>query len=172
MIEIDKELKKEKEKNEELTNFINNLEKNYLSKFMEQKILLKEKEKQIRKLENQLYLQSYLNSNNLNVNELIKKLELKDNDSKDLKSILPLNNFKEEKFMTIIFTSDDENILHSYAWKNNDKFSRLENLLKDEYQDYMDENNYYFTCKGNKIKIEGTIEENNITNNDIIIIHK
>ena len=74
--------------------------------------------------------------------------------------------------MIIIFASVDEIILHPYVCINTDKITRFENLLKEEYPEYMEDNNYYYICKGNNIKIDGTIEENNIKNNDLIIINK
>lgn len=172
VIEIDNDLKFEKEKNKKLEEEINILKKDIKKKIEEREILLNKKEKQIKILENQLYLQTYLKSNNLNANELIHKLEIKENESKDLKSVIPSNNSKEDKLMIIIFASVDETILHPYVCKNTDKFTRFENLLKEEYPEYMEDNNYYFICKGNNIKIDGTIEENNIKNNDLIIINK
>ena len=171
---IDYELNLEKIKNIKLIEEINNLKK----KIEEQEILLDNKEKKIKelnkkikKMENQACLPTYLNSNNLNIIELMKKLELKENELKELKSLLPFDISKEDKLMTIIFTSIDENILCSCICKNTDKFKRLENLIIEQYPEYMKVHEYYFIFK-KKIEKDRTLEENLIRNNDIIIIDK
>ena len=99
------------------------------------------------------------------------KLELKENELKEFKSILPFDISKEDKLMTFIFSSIDENILYSYLCKNTDKFIRLENLLIEKIPEYMKNHDYYFIFK-EKIEKDRTLEENLITNKYIIIIDK
>ena len=62
-----------------------------------------------------------------------------------VKFILQINCYKEEQFVDI------------------------EKRLYEEHQDFKDTENYFY-CKGNKIKRFRTIEENNISKNDVILL--
>jgi hypothetical protein len=53
--------------------------------------------------------------------------------------------------------------------KNNDKFSKIEDILYEKYPNYKESDNY-FIFKGNKVKRNKTLEENNIKDNDIIML--
>ena len=75
----------------------------------------------------------------------------------------------EEKYMTIIFVSNDQNIYYSIQCKKKDKFNEIEGLLYYRYPDYRRSNNY-FSCKGKYIFRNKTLEQNGINNNDIIIL--
>ena len=78
---------------------------------------------------------------------------------------------KNEKLMTIIFISFEEDIHYSLICKNTDKFNKIENLLYEKYPEYEESENY-FTVNGNKIIKSKTIEQNKINNSDIIILNK
>jgi len=140
--------------------------KNLELKISQNEKLLNDKENEINKLNEKIKELSNLNIENK------KKLKLKEKELKDLKSLIPFEIFQGEKLMTIIFTSFDENIHCSFICKNTDKFNKLENLLRDQYPEYLKEDDYYFISNNNKIMRNITLEENHIKNNDIIILYK
>lgn len=164
--EIDYELNCEKAKNLKLTEEINILK----SKIKEQEILLNNKKINITEDKQNLLLDS--NKNNLNPNDLFHQLQLKENELIELKSLLPFPIYRGEKLMTIIFKSSDQTIQYSCICKNTDLFNRLENELKNEYPEYMKDNNYYFLCNGAMVERDKTLEENHIKTNNIILINK
>ena len=55
--------------------------------------------------------------------------------------------------------------------KNNDKFSKLEDILYDKYPAYKDSENY-FLFNGKRINKHRTLEENKIKNNDVLTLNK
>ena len=100
----------------------------------------------------------------------MKKLEIKNNEIKELKSRIGFDLKEGEKLMPIIFISADQQIHYALICKNKDKFSRIEELLYEKYPEYKERENY-FLHNGNKIKRFGTLKENGIFNNSIIIIN-
>ena len=110
------------------------------------------------------------NKNNQNeIISLMKKLEIKEDEIKKLKSIIP-NDLKEgEKLLPLIFVSRDQNIHYSIICKDTDKFNYIENKLYDIYPQYQ-ENENYFTVNGYKINKTKTIQENKIKYSDIIML--
>ena len=81
----------------------------------------------------------------------------------------PVKLSEGEKLMSVIFVSSDQNVHYSVICKNTDKFSKIENMLYDEYPEYIEtENN--FEVNGNKINKYKSLEYNKIKNNDIIVI--
>ena len=152
--------------NEEYKNEISNL-KNYI-KELERK--LKEKENIINeeKIKNEKLIDKIKlfenNSNNSSLNDRILELDSE------------LNKFKSyclspgQKLISVKFISTDQ-IINNYTIiaKNNDKFSKIEDILYEKYPNYKESDNY-FIFKGNKIKRNKTLEENNIKDNDIIIL--
>ena len=76
-----------------------------------------------------------------------------------------------EELISVIFSSPDQKILQSIICKNTENFSRLEEILFEASPDYMD-SNIYFCVKGNEIKRDKTLKENNIHNSDIIMLNK
>ena len=140
--------------------------KNLELKLNQNEKLLNDKENEIKKLNEKIKELSNLNIENE------KKLKLKEKELKEIKSLIPFEISQGEKLMTIIFTSFDENIHCSFICKNTDKYSKLENLLRDQYPEYLKEDDYYFIANKNKIKRNITLEENHIKNNDIIILYK
>ena len=53
-----------------------------------------------------------------------------------------------------------------------EKFGRIEQDLYEEYPEFIEEKNNYFTTNGIKINRNKTLEENNIKNNDVILLAK
>jgi len=102
--------------------------------------------------------------------ELMEEIKIKDNEIKELKSKFPFELNKDEKLMTIIFTSQDQKIHYSLICKNTDKFNKVENMLYDEYPEYQESENY-FTVNGNRVIKSKTIEQNNIKFSDIVILN-
>ena len=133
-------------------------------------------------------LKSNLNNEKLKNIDLQNKIDkqiniIPDNDSKiidlyakidDLKEKLsryPFELKKDEKMISVIFTSDDQKIHFSVICKNTEKFNRLEEKLYNDYPEYSETNNY-FVVNGNRIQKFKTLEENNIRNSDIIILNQ
>ena len=152
--------------NEEYKKEISNL-KNYI-KELERK--LKEKE-------------NIINEEKINNEKLINKLKLFENNSNNysvgdriLELENELNKFKSyclspgQKLISIKFISTDQTINnYTIIAKNNDKFSKIEDILYEKYPNYKESDNY-FIFKGNKVKRNKTLEENNIKDNDIIML--
>ena len=103
----------------------------------------------------------------------MEKLELKENEIKELKSRYPFELKKGEKMMCIIIKSSDQTFNHCFICKNNDKFATIESKLYSEYPQYLEtEALNYFTVNGQKINKFKTIEDNGIHNSDIILFNK
>ena len=105
--------------------------------------------------------------NNINIEYNNKILELK-NQINQLKSYFLSPG---ENLISIKFTSCDQNINFSTFAKPNDNFTKIENILYDNYPNYREFENY-FLVNGHKINRNKTIEQNKIKNNDIITLNK
>lgn len=103
--------------------------------------------------------------------ELIKKLDEKENELKELKSKLPFEISKEEKLMNIIIKSEDQNILIPLLCKNTDLFVRVESEIYkiEDFKEYKEKDNF-FLVNGHKVNKYDTLEKNGIKNNDIVIL--
>ena len=114
---------------------------------------------------------SELQNNDKKDYELMKKFLEKDEELKMLKelNLLPFTLSKGEKLMNVIFISDDEKVHIPIICKNTDLFTRIENVLYDEYPEYREYENY-FILNGKKINKNLNLEKNMINNNDIIIL--
>lgn len=75
----------------------------------------------------------------------------------------------ENEQISVIFTSIDENILHSFIIKKNEYFKILENKFYESYPDYKTKM-IIFMANGNLIDKNKTIEENKIKNSDKILL--
>ena len=111
---------------------------------------------------------------NKKINELeilIQKNNLQNNCSQ--KSISVKNNklSESEKLMTIIISTFDEGINHSFICKNTDNFKKIEEAFYNNYPEYIKTKNI-FTIKRREINVNKSIEDNNIRSNDIIILKK
>ena len=111
------------------------------------------------------------NKNDDKIIELMEEIRMKDKELNELKSKLSVDLKKDEKLMTIIFLSADENIHYSLICKNTDRFNRIEKLLYDKYPEYKYSKNY-FTANGSRVNKSKTMEENNIKFSDIILLKK
>ena len=145
------QLSQEQNKNKELNNIINNLKS---------------------QIKNQNNIQSIDQNNNENYfNAEINKLYKEINDLNKKLKRYPINLEENEKLMSIIFTSVDQNTHYSLICKNTDTIHKLEAELYKEYPDYTISDNY-FLCKGKIINKFHTFEMNNIKNGDVIILNQ
>ena len=86
----------------------------------------------------------------------------------DIKLNIPLQIKSEEKMMSIIFKSIDENNYYSIICKNTDIFSNIEKIFYDKYPEYKNTQSEFF-INGNKVDRFKNIDDNKIKNSDIII---
>ena len=77
-----------------------------------------------------------------------------------------------EKIMSIIFSSTKQDVLHSVICKNTDLFLNIELKVYNEYPQYKEGDNIFFTCKGKRISKYINLEENGIKDNDIILLNE
>lgn len=113
------------------------------------------------------------NKNKDKIIELMEKLELKEREIKEIKSRYPLELYKGEKLMSVIFQSHDLKFTHSFLCKNTDQFTKLESLLYKEFPEYLEnEAENYFLVNGRRINRYKSLEENGIHNSNIIILNK
>ncbi len=108
-----------------------------------------------------------IHNNDSKIIDLYAKIE----DLKEKLSRYPFELKKDEKMISVIFTSDDQKIHFSVICKNTEKFNRLEEKLYNDYPEYSETNNY-FVVNGNRIQKFKTLDENNIRNSDIIILNQ
>ena len=108
-------------------------------------------------------------NNNSNKDIIIKELNNEIDKLKEKLSRYPFELSKEEKLISIIFTSLDENIHYSIICKNTQKFNELEKKLYNDYPGYLESNNF-FMINGNKVNKDKSLDENKIRNNDMVIL--
>ena len=101
----------------------------------------------------------------------MEELKKKENEIKEIKSILPFDLKNGEKLMTIIFFSVDQNIHYSLICKNTDKFSVIEQKLFEVFPEYQ-EDIYYFMANGIQINRYKTLEQLKLKNSSIITMNK
>ena len=102
--------------------------------------------------------------------DLYNKLNEKEKELKEIKSILPFDLKDGEKLMKVKFISDDKKIHFPVICKNTDKVSRLEQLIYDEYPEYFESQNINYFVNEQKINIFKSLEDNKINNNSTIKI--
>ena len=163
----------------EKTNKINTLSKEnseLKQKIMELNLLINKKDKEHSLLRNKINeLNSKINnqidpnnSNNHNkMLELYEKIEILQEKLKRFPFILE----KNEKLMSIIFSSVDQKIHFSIICKNTDTINKLEAELYREYPQFSETDNY-FMCKGKVLNKFHPFESDNIKNGDVIIVDK
>ena len=138
--------------------------------------MLKEKEIEIKEKEKIITEEKLKNEN------LIKKIKKQENKlNYQINKILELENkIKKletyflspgEKLITVKFISVDQVINFTVTAKNNDNFSKLEDILYNKYPKYKDTENY-FLVNGKRINRHRTLEENKIKNNDVLTLNK
>ena len=138
------------------------------------------------------YLRNQLIKKNIQNKELIEKIsELKSNvcDEKNKfnelsekykkfnfninnnNSIITHEQIKNDKIISVIFTTIDEDILYSVICRTTDVFIDLEKKFYDKFTEYKTYDNY-FCVNGKVIDKFKSLEENNINENDIINIYQ
>ena len=117
-----------------------------------------------------------------------KDLQINHNDDKDLykKYIIlnekceelnkqlnryPIKLKENEKLISVIFTSVDQNIHYSIVCKNTNTINNLEAELYSKFPEYSETENY-FLCKGARISKFKTFDHYHIDNGDIIILNR
>ena len=78
---------------------------------------------------------------------------------------------KNEKIISIIFSSVDQNVNYSLICKNTDTINRLEEKLYKEFPNLSERENY-FLCKGKLLNKFHSFEKNYIKNGDIIVLNQ
>ena len=78
---------------------------------------------------------------------------------------------ENEKLISIIFTNSAREFHCSIICKNTDRFSTLEPKLYEKFPQYGETANY-FIANGNNVISHKTLEENNIKDSDIVILHQ
>ena len=157
---------------EEKINILNN---QLLEEKKKNEILSKENSKLQKKIEelnvkiNNLIIQ--INPNNYNnsikMNELYEKIA----DLQEKLNRFPFLLEKNEKLISIIFSSVGQNIHYSIVCKNTDDIHKLESELYREYPQFSETDNY-FMCKGKVINKFHTFESNHIKNGDVILVNQ
>ena len=102
----------------------------------------------------------------IKINELYEKIE----DLQEKLKRFPFILEKNEKLMSIIFSSMNQKINYSIACKNTDNIHNLEGILYKEYPNLFERQNYFYLCKGKLINKFQTLESNQIKNGDTIIL--
>ena len=160
--------------------------KNLLNNYKDENNILKRENNQIKnenyelkKQINELKMKSNNPNNkyqNINDNKdeiiaLLKKLEIKENEIKQIRQKIPYELKSGEELMPIIFISCDQKIHYAFICKNTDKFNTIENLLYEVYPEYEESENY-FTVNGRKIIKSKTMQQNNIKPSSIIMLNR
>ena len=163
LIITDKLLIKEKNLTQQLSERIKLLE-GQLREEKKKNMDLVEKNKEFEKIKN-----SYNNKDSMM--NLMNKLLSKEEEIQELKSRYPFELLKDEKLLSLIFVSCNQEIHYSIICKDSDKFTIVENLLYDEYPKYRESENY-FLFNGEKINKYKTLKENNLKNGSIILLNQ
>ena len=145
-----------------LNNIINDLKKEINIKdnqINEEKIKLEELN---------IKINSLTESNN-NLKRVFEFIDNKEKEIYTLQSKIQIQLKEEEKLMNIIFITLDEAIHYPIICKNTQLFNSLEILLYEKYPEYKEYENFFF-AHGNKINKFKTLDENNISNGDIITL--
>ena len=119
-------------------------------------------------------MNNLLNIQNNSYNKLINLINEKEDIIKDLKEKIQRYPFvleKNEKIMSIIFSSVNQKVNYSMVCKNTDTINRLEEKLYEEYPNLSESENY-FLCKGQLLNKFQSFEKNHIKNGDIILLNQ
>ena len=106
-------------------------------------------------------------SNSIKMNELYQKIA----DLQEKLNRFPFILKKNEKLISIIFSSVGQNIHYSIVCKNTDDLNKLERELYREYPQFSETDNY-FIYKGKVINKFHTFESNHIKNGDVILVNQ
>jgi len=108
---------------------------------------------------------------NKNLKERIEILEKENKEKNENKAVYPFVLLKGEKLICVIFASDDQNIHYPIVCKNTDLFSKVEELLYKQFDEYKDTDNEFFVS-GERINKNLTLEKNNIKYGSTILLKK
>ena len=97
----------------------------------------------------------------------MEEIKLKENKIKEIKSTIPIEIKLNEKIISVIFNSFDENIYYSIICKNTDNFKEIEKKFYEKYPEYKNAKNQ-FILNGKEINKNKNLDENKIKNSDII----
>ena len=130
---------------------------------------------QLISLTNNLQNSNILSNNQYNINDysfvkLIKDKEDIINDLNEKLKRFPFILEKNEKLMSVIFSSMNQKINYSIVCKNTDNIHNLEGILYKEYPNLFERQNYFYLCKGKLLNKFQTLESNQIKNGDTIIL--
>jgi len=112
-----------------------------------------------------------INPNNNNISNKMNELYEKIIDLQEKLNRFPFILEKNEKLMSIIFSSVGQNIHYSIVCKNTDDLNKLERELYREYPQFSETDNY-FICKGKVINKFHSFESNHIKNGDVILVNQ
>ena len=153
-------------------------EQNKTYKLSKENVSLKKQISQLQyQLNSQNNFQSINNISNIqnNSNDLfINLINEKENIIQDLKEKIQRYPFileKNEKIMSIIFSSVNQKVNYPMVCKNTDTIHKLEEKLYEEYP-YLSERENYFLCKGRILNKFQSFETNHIKNGDIILLNQ
>ena len=76
-----------------------------------------------------------------------------------------------DEIVSVLIQSIDQKVNIPLFIPKSELFVRLEEQLYEEYPEYKDVDNIYFTFNGRKIKRFRSIEENNLKNKDKILLN-
>ena len=111
------------------------------------------------------------NNSNDSIIKLIKDKEDMINELNEKLKRYPFILEKNEKIISIIFSSVNEKINYSIVCKNTDNINKMEEQLYKEYPNLFENQYYIFLCKGKIINRYKTFEGNHIKNGDTIILN-
>ena len=97
----------------------------------------------------------------------MEEIKLKEKKIMEIKYTIPKEIKLNEKIISVIFKSYDQNILYSIICKNTDNFKKIEKKFYEKYPEYKNTKNC-FISNGKKIDSSKNLDENKIKNSDII----
>ena len=161
---INQSINKNRE-NEEIIKLKNDLIK--ANKIIEeQKNKIKELEYQLNNNKNEIY-ENKLRLKNKEIDELKKKLE-----NLDLSSNTNNELFNRKQITCVYFTSMDQKINFPIPCIKTDIFAQIEEKLYQKYPEYRETNNNFFLSNEKEILRFKSIEDNKISNEFPVILHK
>ena len=154
---------------EEINNFINKELNGTLQKLVDLENYIKTKIDLINNIKKEMEELKNKSNNTIDIKIIKDTFQIYKNKANEIKLNIPPPPKSEEKLMSVIFKSFDEDINYSVICKNNDKFEKIESLLYDRYPEYKNSNNN-FLLNGKKIERNKNLDDNNIKNSDIITL--
>ena len=115
-------------------------------------------------------LNNQMNSNSSFL-QLIKDKDIIINDLNEKIKRFPFILEKNEKLISIIFSSVEQKKNYSIICKNTDSIYKLEGKLFQECPEFFEKKDYSYSCNGKNIDKCETLEKNEIKNGDTIILN-